>query len=92
VAVQEEDQGGIIDPNREDSVWHETGTYSSVVFLKERARDPTTLLLLCDMLPHKVPVEGSQGSQLLALASVSRISNSARAAVRVGEARNRGQH
>ena len=87
--MQEEDQGGIVDPNREDLVWHETGTYSSVVFLKEHSRDLTALLLLCDMLHHKVPVEGSQ---LLALASVSRISNSAHAAVHVGEALNRGQH
>jgi len=63
------------DPDREDSVWHEPETYSAVVTRKEHPRDPTALLSLRDVLRHKVPVEGSQGSQSPALASISRMAN-----------------
>ncbi|KAI9453676.1 hypothetical protein F5148DRAFT_459148 [Russula earlei] len=65
------------DPDREDSVWHEPETYSAVVSRKEHPRDPTALLSLRDVLRHKVPVEGSQGSQSAGLTSVSRLANNA---------------
>jgi 1-phosphatidylinositol-3-phosphate 5-kinase len=63
------------DPDREDSVWHEPEPYSAVVSRKEHPRDPTALLSLREVLRHKVPVEGSQGSQPPAIASVSRMVN-----------------
>ena len=65
------------DPDREDSVWHEPEAYSAVVTRKEHPRDPTALLSLREVLRHKVPVEGSQGTQSSAIASVSRMVNSA---------------
>ena len=63
------------DPDREDSVWHEPEAYSAVVTRREHPRDPTALLSLREVLRHKVPVEGSQGTQPSAIASVSRMVN-----------------
>ena len=65
------------DPDREDSVWHEPEACSAVVTRKEHPRDPTALLSLREVLRHKVPVEGSQGTQSSAIASVSRMVNNA---------------
>jgi 1-phosphatidylinositol-3-phosphate 5-kinase len=66
------------DPDREDSVWHEPESYSAVVSRKEHPRDPTALLSLREVLRHKVPVEGLQGSQQpSAIPSVSRMVNNA---------------
>jgi 1-phosphatidylinositol-3-phosphate 5-kinase len=65
------------DPDREDSVWHEPEAYSAVVSRKEHPRDPTALLSLREVLRHKVPVEGPQGSQSSAITSVSRMVNNA---------------
>ena len=65
------------DPDREDAVWHEPEAYSAVVTRKEHPRDPTALLSLREVLRHKVPVEGSQGTQSSAIASVSRMVNNA---------------
>jgi len=65
------------DPDREDSVWHEPEAYSAVVTRREHPRDPTALLSLREVLRHKVPVEGSQGTQSPSIASVSRLVNNA---------------
>ena len=58
-------------------MWHEPEAYSAVVTRKEHPRDPTALLSLREVLRHKVPVEGSQGTQPSAIASVSRMVNNA---------------
>ncbi|KAF8497754.1 hypothetical protein F5888DRAFT_1694549 [Russula emetica] len=62
------------DPDREDSVWDESEAYSAAVTRKELPRDPTALLLLCEVLRHKVPVDSPRSAQSSSI-TVSRMAN-----------------
>ncbi|KAI0052167.1 hypothetical protein FA95DRAFT_1602122 [Auriscalpium vulgare] len=61
-----------LDPDRDDTVWHEPETHSAVISRKEHPRDPTSLLSLREVL-RKVPADGSHGLPSSVFTSVSRM-------------------
>lgn len=76
------------DPDREDSVRDEPEAHGCS-YSKKHPRDPTALVSLCDVLRHKVPVDGPESVQSSSI-TVSRMANNALPPCVWAKARSRG--